>query len=43
MGKLFLSMLIGVIVMLVLNDESPAGWRESLSATASAVTEALRP
>lgn len=41
MGKLFLSMLIGVIVMLVLNDDSRDGLRESLRSAALAVAEAV--
>lgn len=35
MGKLFLSMLIGAIVMLVVNDDSRGGLRDSAVATVS--------
>ncbi|HEX5801899.1 MAG TPA: hypothetical protein VFY24_02655 [Azospira sp.] len=42
MGKLFLSMLIGVIAMLMLNDDARRDLRESLQVAASTATEAVR-
>ncbi|MFC5301037.1 hypothetical protein [Azospira restricta] len=42
MGKLFLSMLIGAIVMLVVNDDARGGLRDSLRTAALALAEAVR-
>jgi hypothetical protein len=42
MGKLFLSMLIGMTAMLWVNDDSRDGWRESVRAAVSALAEGAR-
>lgn len=41
MGKLFLSMLIGAVVMLTTTDDSKGSLKESIRAAALAVAEAV--